>query len=41
LKRIDIYKSGLEDLVGCNASSVALVEERFSKVEEIIKDEFC
>jgi hypothetical protein len=40
LKRIEIYKSALEDLVGCNALSVALVEELFSKVEETINDEF-
>jgi hypothetical protein len=41
LKRIEIYKSSLEDFVEFDASFVAIVEERFSKVEEVIKDEFC
>jgi len=40
LNRIEIYKSALEDLVGCDASYVALVEERFSNFEETIKNEF-
>lgn len=41
LQRIDVYKSSLECLVGGNAVTVALVEERFGKIEETIRKEFC
>ena len=40
MNQIENYKLALEDLDGCDASSVALVEERFSNVEENIKNEF-
>ena len=41
LPRIEVYKSALEGLDGSNAATVALVEERFAKVEDTIRKEYC
>lgn len=41
MQRIDLYKSAHGGLVGgSTAESVALVNERFAKVEETIRKEF-
>ncbi len=41
VRRIEIFKASLENLVGCNASTIATVSDRFSKVQASILDRFC
>jgi len=41
VRQIEIFTASLDDLVGCNASTVALVSYRFSKVKASIIDGFC
>ena len=41
VRRIEIFKASLENLVGCNASTIAIVSDRFSKVQASILDGFC
>ena len=41
VRQIEIFKASLEDLVGCNASTIAIVSDRFSKVQASILDRFC
>ena len=41
VRRIEIFKASLENLVGCNASTIATVSDRFSKVQASILDGFC
>ena len=41
VRQIEMFNASLEDLVGCNASTVALVSYRFSKVKASIIDGFC
>lgn len=41
IRQIEIFNASLEDFVGCSASTVALVSDRFSKVKASIIDKFC
>lgn len=41
VRQIEIFTASLDDLVGCNASTVALASYRFSKVKASIIDGFC